>query len=84
MGALPGLAHHQCRLYAYHVLGRHREQARLGGCLCTHHEPRNGDQYLLDGRWQTLEQQEIALDVLIWGFIRGRLPKPSTARCMVR
>lgn len=31
--------------------------------------PEDDTQYLLDGEWQTLEQQEIELDVLIWGFI---------------
>lgn len=31
--------------------------------------PENENQYLLDGQWRSLEQKEIELDVLIWGFI---------------
>lgn len=31
--------------------------------------PEHDNQYLLDGEWQTLVEEEIELDVLLWGFI---------------
>ena len=31
--------------------------------------PNNDNQYRFDGEWRELERKEIALDVLIWGFI---------------
>lgn len=31
--------------------------------------PDEPDQYRLDGQWRTLDQREVEIDVLIWGFI---------------